>query len=326
MNLKPFFKHLNLVISSALVALTLSSCSSYYFDSSIGPQGATLPQKEAVKTSPKKTAQKSVKKANKTAQTQVSNVSTKLKAGQIKPYIPDENLSQSSMVLLPSIEKNESSKEVAIPYALESEQNSKLATNLKEKVEPVKLEGDKLEDSKSSLVDTKEQEQEQVQEVKAQLDKPSAIVIANDADTLSSQDKSKTLEKCGEINTEHAREVAFSVASNQATRLKGETGSIYISRTVVPNNLSDCIGDLSAGIYEGLQGSGLNTLKDQNMGIYQNQGSNAMIPTLIKACKQNGIDILNVSTIRKIGSNTVITIRNIRVKDGITLVQNTTSL
>ena len=62
------------------------------------------------------------------------------------------------------------------------------------------------------------------------------------------------------------------------------------------------------------------------MSVSQNTGSSALIPALVRACRQKGIRLLNVSIVRHIGHKTVITIRNIRVKDGITLVQNTTQI
>ena len=60
--------------------------------------------------------------------------------------------------------------------------------------------------------------------------------------------------------------------------------------------------------------------------ISQNQGSSTLIPSLVRACRQNNVPLLNVSIIRKTGNKYMLNIRNIRVQDGITIVQTSQAL
>ena len=124
-----------------------------------------------------------------------------------------------------------------------------------------------------------------------------------------------------------AEEVAYKIAVSQAPRLKNETGPVYIARTVVPDEYTGCVSDISPVIDRAFSQNGILTVEGAGVNVSaQNAGSATLIPSLIKACKQSGIPLLNVSVVRSIGVKTVITIRNIRVKDGITLAQNTTQL
>ena len=87
------------------------------------------------------------------------------------------------------------------------------------------------------------------------------------------------------------------------------------------------VSDISPVIDRAFSQNGILTVEGAGVNVSaQNAGSATLIPSLIKACKQSGIPLLNVSVVRSIGVKTVITIRNIRVKDGITLAQNTTQL
>ena len=96
---------------------------------------------------------------------------------------------------------------------------------------------------------------------------------------------------------------------------------------MIPSDMSDCVKDVSSAISVAFRAQGLEVVQATNVEVAQNQGSSTVIPSLVRACKSSGIPLLNVSVLRVIGGEKhAITIRNIRVKDGITLVQNTNSL
>lgn len=144
--------------------------------------------------------------------------------------------------------------------------------------------------------------------------------LENSVNSLSVQES-----KCQALSK--AEEVAYKIAVSQAPRLKNETGPVYIARTVVPDEYTGCVSDISPVIDRAFSQNGILTVEGAGVNVSaQNTGSATLIPSLIKACKQSGIPLLNVSVVRSIGVKTVITIRNIRVKDGITLAQNTTQL
>ena len=152
------------------------------------------------------------------------------------------------------------------------------------------------------------------------------IANSNEESTLESLQSAPVNSKCGTANTSNAAQIAYKIAVGQAQRLKNEQGPVYIAPTVVPDSVSDCIGDLSGAIRQALNSAGIETVVGSGVDVSQNAGSSAVIPSLVRACRQSGIPILNVSVIRHIGPKTVINIRNMRAKDGITLVQNTSQL
>ena len=329
--------------------VSLTACNTYYFDSSVGPDGQQV-QAELVRPH-KKTPTKNNKKATvnkKKSQNQTvvksddkakSDLVAKafnqeMQAGVVKPYVPDGGKDQAEGSLLPVLndlkEKENSSPLASVSVKdvvqgnvdlnnLNQDQNA-TTTNIEtqskvpqafvpEENTPQDL--NKLEkDDNATAVNSQEVE----------------IANSNEASTLESLQSAPASSKCGTANTSNAAQIAYKIAVGQAQRLKNEQGPVYIAPTVVPDSVSDCIGDLSGAIRQALNSAGIETVVGAGVDVSQNSGSSAVIPSLVRACRQSGIPILNVSVIRHIGPKTVINIRNMRAKDGITLVQNTSQL
>ena len=121
-----------------------------------------------------------------------------------------------------------------------------------------------------------------------------------------SQESSKT---CHLVDSSVAPHQAYTIATAQAKRISPDLGTIYVAPTIVPEELHECITDLSKPISTAL-----------------NENSHKAIPSLVRACRQNNVPLLNVSIIRKTGSKYMLNIRNIRVHDGITIVQTSQAL
>lgn len=316
----------------------LVGCSSNIFDSSVGPDGKTTLVNNTNKVTKKKTVpQKNTTVKRNQAPTvnekqksqQVAQAfDTELKAGVVKPYVPENN--QQAGTILPTIDVLKG-KEINSPLAKVSVQdvvngnvdlnnlqnNQQVAltnndqTDLPEPFEP--------EDTPQNLSPLQSAEQN-TQNLEEQ-----TIAIINSSNEQNVADLGVDA-KCGTANASHAAEVAYNTAAKQANRLANEVGPIYIAPTVIPDSVSDCVKDVSPAIKQALSQGNIQTVIGSGVNVQQNSGSSTVIPALIRACKRTGIPLLNVSVVRHIGTNTVITIRNIRVKDGITLVQNTTPL
>lgn len=106
-------------------------------------------------------------------------------------------------------------------------------------------------------------------------------------------------------------------------RLNLDQGEIYVAPTVVPDEFRDCIGNLAGAVLSGLKTSGKFTaVQIKSDGIMQNQGSGRLIPQLVRLCRSSGVPYLNVTVVHKVGGNPVLTMRFIRVNDGVTLTQS----
>lgn len=279
--------------ASALCSCLLiaTGCSSNFFDSSVGPDGKKIALNDRGNVKQKTSSRTSgTKNSAKPAASYQSNVQT----GQVKPYVPD--ISDTQGVVNAALAAGVTRNEIKTP----------MAYNADRQPEPFASEKETLESTNQHVSAGAEVINESVEQSVQSLDKPD-------------------YSKCQGL--ENAQELAYKLAMAQAPRLKSEIGPIYIARTIVPDSYSSCISDLSGTIDQAFSNSGIQTVEGAGVSAsVQNTGSAAMIPSLIKACKQTGIPLLNVSVIRTIGVKTVITIRNIRVKDGITLAQNTTQL
>ena len=330
--------------------VSLTACNTYYFDSSVGPDGQTVqaeqvrPHKKATVKNNKKATVNKKKSQNQTAVKSDDKAKSELvakafnqemQAGVVKPYVPDGGKDQAEGSLLPVLNELKD-KENSSPLAsvsvkdvvqgnvdlnnLNQDQNTATTTNVEtqskvpqafvpEENTPQAL--NKLEKEDNATADNS-------QEVE--------IANSNEESTLESLQSAPVNSKCGTANTSNAAQIAYKIAVGQAQRLKNEQGPVYIAPTVVPDSVSDCIGDLSGAIRQALNSAGIETVVGAGVDVSQNSGSSAVIPSLVRACRQSGIPILNVSVIRHIGPKTVINIRNMRAKDGITLVQNTSQL
>ena len=300
-----------------LGVLSLTACNTYYFDSSVGPEGQTV-QAEQVRP-------------HKKAPTKAFN--QEMQAGVVKPYVPDGGKDQAEGSLLPVLndlkEKENSSPLASVSVKdvvqgnvdlnnLNQDQNATTNVETQSKV-PQSFVPE--ENTPQDL--TKLEKEDNATAVNSQ---EVEIANSNEESTLESLQSAPVNSKCGTANTSNAAQIAYKIAVGQAQRLKNEQGPVYIAPTVVPDSVSDCIGDLSDAIRQALNSAGIETVVGSGVDVSQNAGSSAVIPSLVRACRQSGIPILNVSVIRHIGPKTVINIRNMRAKDGITLVQNTSQL
>lgn len=335
-------------LSISALFLALTGCNSNFFDSSVGPDGApvvqtqqpkkvkTVKRKRTVKKKPAVQTAKETKAAEQVAKA----YKEELKAGEIKPYIPEESDLQNQSLILPTIDgiQEKSERSTALnKVGLSQVVNGKVDLNKLQAQEQEDTQEDNSQDN--TLQEVKPQittsdttvasdtTTESLQESEDTEEEPETLVLNNDAQSLIDQEKIDLKAKCGKLNTANIKQVVYKIAYEQANRLKNDKGPIYIAPTVIPSDMSDCVKDVSSAISVAFRAQGLEVVQATNVEVAQNQGSSTVIPSLVRACKSSGIPLLNVSVLRVIGGEKhAITIRNIRVKDGITLVQNTNSL
>lgn len=335
-------------LSVSALFLALTGCNSNFFDSSVGPDGAPVVQTQQPKkvktvkrkrTVKKKHAVQSAKET-KVAEQVATAYKEELKAGQIKPYVPEESDLQNQSLILPTIDgiQEKSERSTALnKVGLSQVVNGKVDLNKLQAQEQEDTQEDNSQDN--TLQEVKPQittsdttvasdtTTESLQESEDTEEEPETLVLNNDAQSLIDQEKIDLKAKCGKLNTANIKQVVYKLAYEQANRLKNDKGPIYIAPTVIPSDMSDCVKDVSSAISVAFRAQGLEVVQATNVEVAQNQGSSTVIPSLVRACKSSGIPLLNVSVLRVIGGEKhAITIRNIRVKDGITLVQNTNSL
>lgn len=335
-------------LSISALFLALTGCNSNFFDSSVGPDGAPVVQTQQPKkvktvkrkrTVKKKHAVQSAKET-KVAEQVATAYKEELKAGQIKPYVPEESDLQNQSLILPTIDgiQEKSERSTALnKVGLSQVVNGKVDLNKLQAQEQEDTQEDNSQDN--TLQEVKPQittsdttvasdtTTESLQESEDTEEEPETLVLNNDAQSLIDQEKIDLKAKCGKLNTANIKQVVYKLAYEQANRLKNDKGPIYIAPTVIPSDMSDCVKDVSSAISVAFRAQGLEVVQATNVEVAQNQGSSTVIPSLVRACKSSGIPLLNVSVLRVIGGEKhAITIRNIRVKDGITLVQNTNSL
>ena len=335
-------------LSVSALFLALTGCNSNFFDSSVGPDGTPTVQTQQPKkvktvkrkrTVKKKHAVQSAKET-KVAEQVATAYKEELKAGQIKPYVPEESDLQNQSLILPTIDgiQEKSERSTALnKVGLSQVVNGKVDLNKLQAQEQEDTQEDNSQDN--TLQEVKPQittsdttvasdtTTESLQESEDTEEEPEALVLNNDAQSLIDQEKIDLKAKCGKLNTANIKQVVYKIAYEQANRLKNDKGPIYIAPTVIPSDMSDCVKDVSSAVSAAFKAQGLEVVQSTNVEVAQNQGSSTVIPSLVRACKSSGIPLLNVSVLRVIGGDKhAITIRNIRVKDGITLVQNTNSL
>ena len=335
-------------LSISALFLALTGCNSNFFDSSVGPDGApvvqtqqpkkvkTVKRKRTVKKKPAVQTAKETKAAEQVAKA----YKEELKAGQIKPYIPEESDLQNQSLILPTIDgiQEKSERSTALnKVGLSQVVNGKVDLNKLQAQEQEDTQEDNSQDN--TLQEVKPQittsdttvasdtTTDTLQDSEDTAEEPETLVLNNDAQSLIDQEKIDLKAKCGKLNTANIKQVVYKIAYEQANRLKNDKGPIYIAPTVIPSDMSDCVKDVSSAVSAAFKAQGLEVVQSTNVEVAQNQGSSTVIPSLVRACKSSGIPLLNVSVLRVVGGDKhAITIRNIRVKDGITLVQNTNSL
>lgn len=119
-----------------------------------------------------------------------------------------------------------------------------------------------------------------------------------------------------------ARSAAAELTGSLISRLIADGGAVYVAPTVIPDEFSDCIRDVSAQIAEQIRASKRFTVaKGEGIKVAQNAGSASLIPRTVRECRRLDIPYLAVSVVRKVGGNAALTVRIIRVVSGVTLTQ-----
>ena len=125
-----------------------------------------------------------------------------------------------------------------------------------------------------------------------------------------------------------ASQQAARISAALAAKLAQPLGEVYVAPTIIPDEYLDCIDDLSAVIANSLAQSGklqvVGAAASANVTqtISQNSGSATTLPLTIRTLRAANIPYLAVSSIRPLDDGCALTIRLVRVADGITLNQS----
>ena len=281
-------------LSISALFLALTGCNSNFFDSSVGPDGApvvqtqqpkkvkTVKRKRTVKKKPAVQTAKETKAAEQVAKA----YKEELKAGEIKPYIPEESDLQNQSLILPTIDgiQEKSERSTALnKVGLSQVVNGKVDLNKLQAQEQEDTQEDNSQDN--TLQEVKPQittsdttvasdtTTESLQEREDTEEEPETLVLNNDAQSLIDQEKIDLKAKCGKLNTANIKQVVYKLAYEQANRLKNDKGPIYIAPTVIPSDMSDCVKDVSSAISVAFRAQGLEVVQATNVEVAQNQGS-----------------------------------------------------
>ena len=269
-------------------------------------------QKNKVKTVKKEVAKKEDPNATKLGNDIEKSLSTELKAGVVKPYVPDESTkNQSLLPHINSLEGREASNELN-KVSMKDVLDGKVDLNKlyeKEHVQDEQSNKDSQEAKLTPFVDGGSEDED----ISAAIEK-------------SFEGLDQNTRTCHLIDTSSAEQKAYNMATAQAKRISPDLGPIYVAPTIIPEELHDCLSDLSKTISSALNDNSHKAISSGKLKISQNQGSSTLIPSLVRACRQNNVHLLNVSIIRKTGNKYMLNIRNIRVQDGITIVQTSQAL
>lgn len=285
-------KKITILALSASAALGLLNGCANFFDSSVGPEGYDVivtDGKASVVETHKNTAKANPQQKNDNAALEKyspSPYSGNLKAGQVMPYIPDSPADNSNAAPLSTL--NDSYDQ-------------------------------SLEDSKA-LETPKAPEAAKAEEA------PAKEVIIEEASELPTYASSSNIASKCNLDNDKASNAARSMALSIAKKLSQTTGRLYVASTVIADEYSDCAQDVSSVVASALAGNGNFEIISANSQIGQNQGSSLLIPALIRQCKAQNIPYLNISVIQKVNGRPTVSVRVIRVHDGITLSQMSTSL
>lgn len=120
-----------------------------------------------------------------------------------------------------------------------------------------------------------------------------------------------------------ANNTAFNLTQSLLARYKAPKSEIYVAPTMIPNLYTDCIPNLQTMIKHAIQTAGsFDILEDKELDDSFETFSSTAVPTLIRQSRKKLIPFIVVSNVRKVGQDPAITVRFIRVKDGITLFQS----
>ena len=197
-------------LSVSALFLALTGCNSNFFDSSVGPDGTPTVQTQQPKkvktvkrkrTVKKKHAVQSAKET-KVAEQVATAYKEELKAGQIKPYVPEESDLQNQSLILPTIDgiQEKSERSTALnKVGLSQVVNGKVDLNKLQAQEQEDPKEDNSEDN--TLQEVKPQittsdtavasdtTTESLQESEDTEEEPEALVLNNDAQSLIDQEK-----------------------------------------------------------------------------------------------------------------------------------------
>lgn len=154
----------------------------------------------------------------------------------------------------------------------------------------------------------------------------SSGVGANLPDIATTQKEQEQLLQCENVVVPDLEARATALTQRLAARLNVETGAAYLAPTAIPTVYQECVGDLRSAVRLGLNAANsplipLESGSSQERGVSQNAGSATVLPQLIRACRQQGIPYLVLSTLREVGGKAALTVRMVRIADGVTLSQ-----
>lgn len=285
-------KNITILALSASAALGLLNGCANFFDSSVGPEGYDVivtDGKASVVETHKNTAKAAPQQKNEAKALEKyapSPYSGTLQAGQVVPYIPDSPADNSKATPFSNLTDN---------YAQSLENST--APEAQATPEAVKTE-----------------------------QAPAPEVIIEEASELPIYASSSNIAAKCSLDNNKASSAARSMALSIAKKLSQTAGKLYVASTVVADEYSDCAQDVSSVVASALAGNGNFEIISANSQIGQNQGSSLLIPSLIRQCKAQNIPYLNISVIQKVNGKPTVSVRVIRVHDGITLSQMSTSL
>ncbi|MGN0903098.1 MAG: hypothetical protein ACI4M9_07420 [Succinivibrio sp.] len=315
-------RNLNKIIFIS-AALTLCGCNSSFFDSDVTPNASKI--EDTRSKPPKKVVEKQTKKpvkikpvihkdteADKLLSESIADqYSNELKAGVVKPYVPDD---ASTSTLLPKVEGLKEKNETSNPLT---------SVSIKDVIEG-KVDLNKLQHGQTEASSNQNTEQTESSADDSLLSE-SVIDDSTEEKPVEIEGISNSVsEKCSTLS-DRALSTVSSLASTQAGRLNSADTPIFVAHTVISSNNQDCLKDLSSTVRKVYEQHGLKTIS-ANLNVSQSNGSSVEIPALIRACRQYGIPVLNISVIRESHGKVMVNLRNIRVKDGITLVQGTAEI
>lgn len=148
---------------------------------------------------------------------------------------------------------------------------------------------------------------------------------ATKQDSLAKFFPKRTASGCSTELHSEATGIARTLARELATRLRKESGSIYVAPTIVDREYKGCVGNLSTAIQDGLSTSDNFQVNAGNINLSnisaQNAGSATILPTIIHQCRASNIPYVVVSQIKKSGDKAALSLRIVKTADGITLGQ-----
>ncbi|MCR5537259.1 MAG: hypothetical protein K6F05_07615 [Succinivibrio sp.] len=287
-----------------LTAVLLAGCTSLsnFMDSSHGPQGNTITAKTAPAASQSKTTLPSAQASQKVKSTP--------QAGVVKPYAAYAKDAESieNELLGTAVPAAEAPKSTPVPQAAEAPTSAAALTVAGDEEIPV---------IRSEPV---AQAQPEAQSG------PQIIDITKKSDNHAVQELTRGVTLSGhctgDLNSK-VQNYAQELTIGLARKLQVDGGEIFVAPTVIPDEYQDCVSDAAQSIKNAFaQTANFKPSSISEASIYQNAGSSTVIPRLVRACRAKGVPYLCYSILGTRGNKLRLTIRIIRISDGITLTQD----